>query len=118
MEVQRARGPDRGVGLQDKNNPNRPPNTPVTERRFCKFGGGLSAQQLSWLKEQLCLAHGLGQRAVIFCHLALHPATCLAACLLWNFEEVLGLVHEFRNTIVATFSGHAHQVRWPSCQSP
>eukprot|EP01023_Acetabularia_acetabulum_P068514 TRINITY_DN9727_c0_g1_i4.p3 TRINITY_DN9727_c0_g1~~TRINITY_DN9727_c0_g1_i4.p3 ORF type:complete len:230 (-),score=39.26 TRINITY_DN9727_c0_g1_i4:721-1410(-) len=29
------------------------------------------------------------------------------ACLLWNYEEVLDVVHEF-NVVVATFAGHAH----------
>lgn len=95
--------------MQDKNNPTRPAHLPRTERRFVKFGGGLSAEQLSWLRAELGHAREQQQRVLVFCHLALHPATCLGACLLWNYEEVLALVREFTDVCVATFAGHAHQ---------
>ena len=43
------------------------------------------------------------------CHLPLHPGTCPGACLLWNYEEALKICREPGN-VVATISGHAHQV--------
>ena len=36
------------------------------------------------------------------------------ACLLWNYEEVLSLCRDAGN-VVATFSGHAHQVTCLPC---
>ena len=36
------------------------------------------------------------------------------ACLLWNYEEVLSLCREAGN-VVATLSGHAHQVTCLPC---
>ena len=37
---------------------------------------------------------------------------CAGACLLWNYEEVLALMHE-AGSVVATFAGHAHNVGTP-----
>lgn len=81
------------------------------ERRFVKFGGGFSASQLSWLREELSEARRLQQHALIFCHLPLHPGTCQPACLAWNYEEVLEVIRDFRDVCVATFAGHSHRVR-------
>ena len=98
--------------VQDKNNPTRPPGTPQTQRRFVKFGGGISSEQVCWLRSQCSSARNARQRIVIFCHQPVHPETCYGACLLWNYQTVLDIVHEFRDICVATFAGHAHQVRF------
>ena len=74
-----------------------------------KFGGAASAQQLSWLRQQLSDAREAGQQAIVCCHLPLHPGTCPGACLLWNYQEALDICREASN-VVATISGHAHQV--------
>lgn len=74
-----------------------------------KFGGAASAQQLTWLRQQLAEAKEKGQQAIVCCHLPLHPDTCPGACLLWNYEEALDACREAGN-VVATLSGHAHQV--------
>lgn len=59
------------------------------QRRFVKFGGGISAAQLSWLDGQLSEAASAGERVVCLCHLAFHPDSVPPMCLLWNFDEVL-----------------------------
>lgn len=46
---------------------------------------------------------------MVCCHLALHPQTCAPACLLWNYEQVLGVLADFPGTVAATLSGHAHR---------
>ena len=102
---------DRILSVQDKNNPTRPAGMPQTERRFVKFGGGLSMEQLEWLRVQCSNARQLKQRVILFCHLPLHPETCYNACLLWNYEAVLEIVHDNCDVFVATLAGHAHNVR-------
>lgn len=76
-----------------------------------KFGGGLSEEQLAWLRGQCSSAREQKQRVILFCHLPLHPETCYNACLLWNYETVLDVVHDYCDIVVATLAGHAHNVR-------
>lgn len=46
--------------------------------------------QLAWLQQQLEAAASAGERVICCCHLCFHPATCAPACLMWNYNEVLG----------------------------
>lgn len=92
---------------QNKNNPE---NHEGIARRFVMFGGGISSDQLAWLKQQLHSAKQDGQQVLLFSHLPLHPDTCVGTCLLWNFEEVLQAIWDAGN-VVATITGHAHKVR-------
>lgn len=78
------------------------------------FGGGISSDQLAWLKQQLLDAKHSGQRVVIFSHLPLHPDTCVGTCLLWNYEEVLQAIRD-AGVVVATIAGHAHSVSTQPC---
>ena len=80
------------------------------ERRFVMFGGGLSEEQLGWLRSELGSCRSSRQRAILFCHLPLHPGTCSPTCLLWNYEDVLATVDSFADVCMATFAGHAHWV--------
>lgn len=73
------------------------------------FGGGLSSEQLSWLRQELREAKAEGQRVLVFSHMPLHPETCVGTCLTWNYEEVLETLWEAGN-VVATIAGHAHNV--------
>lgn len=97
--------------MQNKNSPE---GLEDVNKRFVKFGGGVSNTQLEWLGDELAGAHAAQQRVIVFCHLPLHPGTAYGPCLLWNYEEVLGVMHAAGN-VVATFSGHSHQV---SCNQP
>lgn len=92
--------------MQNKNNPE---GHEGPARRFVQFGGGVSAEQLDWLKEQLADAKAADQQVIVCGHLPLHPDTCIGTCLLWNYEEVLQAIWDAGN-VVATFTGHAHNV--------
>ncbi len=53
-------------------------------------------------------AAAAGQRCIVCGHLPLCPGTCAPACLLWNYEEVLGVLRR-SDCVAATIAGHAHQ---------
>ncbi len=93
--------------MQNKNNPE---GHEGPARRFVQFGGGISTEQLQWLVQQLADANAAGQRVIVCGHLPLHPGTCIGTCLLWNYEEVLQAMWDAGN-VVATITGHAHNVR-------
>ncbi|KAK9813913.1 hypothetical protein WJX73_004524 [Symbiochloris irregularis] len=89
---------------EDKNNPS---GLEGPARRFVQFNGGASATQLGWLRATLADIAAKGQRAIVCCHVALHPETAVGHCLLWNYQEVLDELQS-SNVVVATFAGHAH----------
>eukprot|EP01023_Acetabularia_acetabulum_P068511 TRINITY_DN9727_c0_g1_i13.p2 TRINITY_DN9727_c0_g1~~TRINITY_DN9727_c0_g1_i13.p2 ORF type:complete len:366 (-),score=60.97 TRINITY_DN9727_c0_g1_i13:913-1896(-) len=97
--------------ILEKNNPNEckydNSNMAGPERRFVCFGGGIGFKQLQWLRNELQTAQKLSQKVLIFGHIPFFEDDQYPACLLWNYEEVLDVVHEF-NVVVATFAGHAH----------
>ncbi|KAK9808721.1 hypothetical protein WJX72_002505 [[Myrmecia] bisecta] len=97
--------------ILDERNPHENKNSPEglvgVARRFVRFGGGVSAQQVAWLQHQLADAKAEGQRVIVCCHLPLHPDTCLGTCLLWNYDEVLKVLQGAGN-VAATFAGHIH----------
>lgn len=99
--------------MLEANNPNEDKNSGAglvgPQRRFVKFGGGLSAAQLAWLQGQVEEAAAAGERVVAACHLVFHPDTAPPTCLLWNYEEVLQILQQYPGTVVATLAGHAHQ---------
>jgi manganese-dependent ADP-ribose/CDP-alcohol diphosphatase len=50
-----------------------------------------------------------GQSVVICSHLPICPGTCPPACLVWNYEEVLQVLHKHPGVVVASIAGHTHQ---------
>ena len=82
-----------------------------------QFGGATSETQLAWLRASLLEAAQQGQRVLVLSHLPLHPATVQPACLMWNFQEVLDVLHAAGSTVAATIAGHAHQVPPPGYRS-
>ena len=68
-----------GNHVQNKNNPS---GLQGAARRFVKFNGGVSEAQLAWLRQTLAEAVAQQQRALVCCHLALHPGGYLAFGLL------------------------------------
>lgn len=53
-------------------------------------------------------ATAASQNVIVCSHLPLYPDTCPPACLLWNYEAVLDLLHT-TDVVVATIAGHTHQ---------
>ena len=104
---------EQAVELLNSKNPNDDKNSNSglegLNKRFVKFGGGVSTMQLEWLKNELTACRETNQRAIICCHLCLHPETCAPTCLLWNYDEVLQVLGDHADVVVATLAGHAHR---------
>ncbi|CAN0351374.1 unnamed protein product, partial [Discosporangium mesarthrocarpum] len=90
---------------KDKNNPD---NLTGRDKRFCRFNGAIGAEQVAWMRGQLAEAGKAGQRVMAFGHVPLHPNVSLPECLLWNYEEVLSVLHEF-DCVAAVITGHQHR---------
>jgi manganese-dependent ADP-ribose/CDP-alcohol diphosphatase len=104
---------EKAVKILEENNPNEEKNSNKglegTKKRFVKFGGGVSDAQLAWLRSELIDARAAGDRVIVCSHLCLHPGTCPATCLLWNYEQVLTILAANADVVVATLAGHAHK---------
>jgi len=100
------------VALLASNNPNANKNSPETleglQRRFVAFGGGVSDAQLAWLDATLAQADAAGERVFVCGHLPCHPEAAASVCLMWNYSEVLDILHA-HPCVVATFAGHTHR---------
>ncbi|KAK3439873.1 hypothetical protein EUGRSUZ_B00212 [Eucalyptus grandis] len=97
--------------LQDKN-PNLDKNSPVglvgIERRFLMFNGAVGEEQLHWLDSVLRDATNLKQKVVVCCHLPLDPGASTEVALLWNFDEVMGVIHKY-DCVKVCLAGHDHK---------
>jgi len=81
---------------------------PTSKHRFVPYNGGISPQQLSWLKTALENAEAQARKALIFLHVPLFEAATKAKTVVWNSEEVLQVLHSHSDTVVAVFAGHDH----------
>eukprot|EP00249_Psilotum_nudum_P014462 c24837_g1_i1 orf=894-1856(+) len=101
----------RAVNILNKNNPNANKNSPFgltgAERRFVRFNGGVGKEQLAWLDETLLDANACGQKVIICCHLSFHPDATDTSALLWNYEEVLHVIHRYE-CVKVCLAGHTH----------
>ncbi|KAG9446556.1 hypothetical protein H6P81_012684 [Aristolochia fimbriata] len=97
--------------LQTKN-PNSDKNSPIglveLERRYLMFNGAVGKEQLLWLEGVLQDASTCNQKVIVCCHLPLHPESSSIEALLWNYDEVLELIHRY-NCVKACFGGHDHK---------
>jgi manganese-dependent ADP-ribose/CDP-alcohol diphosphatase len=98
--------------LEEKNpNEEKNSNNGLTglDKRFVKFGGGVSTEQVEWLDRELGVCKTNGEKAIICSHLCIHPQTCVPTCLLYNYDDVLHVLHRYApDVVIATFAGHAH----------
>ncbi|KAJ7956156.1 Manganese-dependent ADP-ribose/CDP-alcohol diphosphatase [Quillaja saponaria] len=97
--------------LQEKN-PNQDKNSPEglvgLERRFLMFNGGVGKQQMEWLDKVLHEAAKLKQKVVVCCHLPLDPGASRKEGLLWNYDEVMDVIHRY-NCVKVCLAGHDHK---------
>ncbi|XP_051136802.1 manganese-dependent ADP-ribose/CDP-alcohol diphosphatase [Andrographis paniculata] len=96
--------------LKEKNpnsNKNSPNGLVGTDRRFLMFNGAVGKEQMEWLDYTLNNATKLHQKVVICCHLPLDPSASSPESLLWNYDEVMEVVHRY-NCVKACLAGHAH----------
>ncbi|PIN10517.1 CDP-glycerol diphosphatase [Handroanthus impetiginosus] len=97
--------------LEEKNpnsNKNSPNGLVGLERRFLKFNGAVGKEQMGWLDCVLHDATTLNQTVVICCHLPLDPCASSSESLLWNYDEVMDLIHRY-NCVKVCLAGHAHK---------
>ena len=93
--------------LQDKNSP---VGLEGTAKRFVKFGGGVGDEQLRWLRQQLGEAQAASQLVMVGCHLPVCRGAASDVCLLWNYDEVVEVLHEAGN-VVAFIAGREWAAR-------
>lgn len=95
-----------------KKNPNYDKNSPEgllgLERRFLMFNGAVGREQLEWLDGILEDATKLKQNVVVCCHLPLDPGATSQEALLWNYDEVMNVIHQY-NCVKVCLSGHDHK---------
>ncbi|KAJ6842698.1 manganese-dependent ADP-ribose/CDP-alcohol diphosphatase-like [Iris pallida] len=97
--------------LQAKN-PNADKNSPLglvgLDKRFVLFNGAVGKEQLEWLDHVLRDSTNRTQKVVICCHLPLDPGAATPEALLWNYEEVMEVVHRY-DCVKVCFGGHDHK---------
>ncbi len=69
------------------------------------WNSAIGREQLTWLEAQLNAASEAGQKAIISCHYPILPNN---AHNLWNDRELLVLIDQYPNTVVAWLNGHNH----------
>lgn len=93
-------------------NPNSDKNSPNgllgRDRRFLMFNGAVGKEQLEWLDGVLQDATSSNQKVIICCHLPLDPHASSNEALLWNYNEVMELLHRYE-CVKACFAGHDHK---------
>ena len=77
------------------------------DRRWVPYNGGLGAEQLAWLRQELRAARHKGERVVVLSHIVMHPAACDGTTMLWDYEEALREIHR-AGCVVAVICGHDH----------
>lgn len=103
------------IEILSTNNPNYEENENSPEglvgvaRRFVAFNGGVGQVQLQWLRETLAEARSKGEIVIILSHQPIHPRSTNPVCLMWNYKEVLAVLREYKDVVVASFAGHAHK---------
>ncbi|XP_021749831.1 manganese-dependent ADP-ribose/CDP-alcohol diphosphatase-like [Chenopodium quinoa] len=100
------------VSILKEKNPNLDKNSPVglngLERRFLMFNGAIGREQLEWLDQVLQNATDLKQKVIICCHLPLDPGATTPEAILWNYNEVMDVIHKYK-CVKVCFGGHEHR---------
>ncbi|KAM7277496.1 hypothetical protein ACFE04_019362 [Oxalis oulophora] len=98
--------------ILSEKNPNVDKNSPTgllgLERRFLMFNGAVGKEQLEWLDGILQDATSLNQNVVVCSHLPLDPRSSSKEALLWNYDEVLDIIHRY-NCVKVCLAGHDHK---------
>ncbi|KAG9132960.1 hypothetical protein Leryth_021847 [Lithospermum erythrorhizon] len=100
------------INLLNQKNPNTNKNSPnglvELERRFLMFNGAVGKAQLEWLDHVLQAATTSNQKVVVCCHIPLDPGSSSKEALLWNYDEVMDVIHRY-NCVKACIAGHDHE---------
>ncbi|EYU28624.1 hypothetical protein MIMGU_mgv1a025860mg, partial [Erythranthe guttata] len=102
----------KAVNFLAERNPNSDKNSPNgligRDRRFLMFNGAIGKEQIEWLDRVLGDAMKLDQKVVIGCHLPLDADASSNEALLWNYNEVMDVVHRY-SCVKACLAGHDHK---------
>lgn len=90
-------------------NMNSPEGLEGVDRRFVAFNGSVGPLQLDWIQNTLFEARKAKQKVIILSHQPILPESSSHVCLMWNYEEVLSILRDFSDVVVASFCGHAHK---------
>lgn len=88
---------------------NSPEGLQGLSKRFVAFNGGIDSPQLEWFETSLQSAKENDERIIVMSHQPVHPESTWPTCLMWNYSEVLNIMRRYKDVIIASFSGHAHQ---------
>ncbi len=69
------------------------------------WNAAISKEQVTWLGEQISKAAKAGEKVIISCHYPILPDNVHN---LWNDQELLTLIDQNSDTVVAWFNGHNH----------
>ncbi|WAQ95416.1 ADPRM-like protein [Mya arenaria] len=93
------------------NNVNEDQNSSIglegVNRRFVKYNGAFSEEQIIWIDSNLGEAEELKQNVIIIGHCGICPGATDDSCLCWNFPDVLSVIQS-RPCVLAYLSGHDH----------
>lgn len=81
---------------------------PLEKHRYVPFNGGISKDQVNWLRAVLDDASASDRKVLVFTHIPLLAAATQEKTTLWNAKELLDLISEYRSVVVAVVAGHDH----------
>jgi manganese-dependent ADP-ribose/CDP-alcohol diphosphatase len=91
------------------NEENSPKGLNGLKKRFVAFNGAVGTVQVQWLQETLRTENSNYERVIVLSHQPILPGSSSPLCLMWNFNDVLRVLRQYRCTIMASFAGHAHR---------
>lgn len=71
------------------------------------WNGAAGAEQRDWLRSRLSMAEQKKERAIVFSHFPVLPASCRPMTLLWDYREVVEIL-EANHCVAAYINGHDH----------
>jgi len=81
---------------------------PHEKHRYVPYNGAISQQQLEWMKTAIRSAEADSRKILVFLHVPLYEPATKAKTVVWNAEEILQVLHEHGESVVAVFAGHDH----------
>lgn len=104
------------ISLMERNNPrvlsgpggNWFEGLPREKWRWVPYNGAVSNEQLLWLRQMLEIARSDRRSVLVFTHIPLLEQASKPETILWNSEEVLSVLHDFADNVVAVIAGHDH----------
>jgi manganese-dependent ADP-ribose/CDP-alcohol diphosphatase len=102
--LQRHNSENFAAGLE-----NSPEGLVGVQKRFVAFNGAVGEVQLQWLQSQLEAARRGNEKVIVLSHQPILPGSTNPVCLMWNYKEVLAVLRDYKDVVVASFAGHAHK---------